>query len=118
LDVHAIVLDPARTRSPGVDALRGPVNAYGGTVVEVATDELDRALASVDDWLRPAFLELKLGTAAIPHEVRAGAGFTQVVIHRDGQAPTALTGHGESAFHAAAHAAPSATIAQLALAEV
>jgi hypothetical protein len=30
VDVHAIVLDPAHTKSPGAKALRSPVNLYGG----------------------------------------------------------------------------------------
>ena len=77
VDVHAIVLDPARTRSPGATALRAPVNLYGGAYVEVAADELDDALVAIDDWLRPSWLELRLGDHPVPSEVRAGGGFTQ-----------------------------------------
>jgi hypothetical protein len=117
LDVHAILLDPAHTRSPGADALRGPVNRYGGTVVEVDGDELDDALAGVDDWLRPAALELALGPVAIPDQVRAGSGFTRTYLHREAAPVLTLTGHGEVAFHVAARPGPAAPIAQLALAQ-
>jgi Mg-chelatase subunit ChlD len=120
LDVHAIILDPARTRSPSADAIRGPVNRYGGTLVEIDGEDLDRALARVDDWLRPAALELALGSAlgpvAIPDQVRAGGGFTRSYLHRDAAPVLTLTGHGEAAFRVVARPGPAAPIAQLALA--
>ena len=118
VDVHAIVLDPATTRSPGADALRAPVNLYGGAYVEVAVDQLDDALASIDEWLRPSWLELALGPHAIPTEVRAGGGFTALFAHRAGVAGLALTGRGEAAFRAGVRAAPAAPIGALALAEL
>jgi VWA domain-containing protein len=117
LDVHAILLDPAHTRSPHADAIRGPVNRYGGTLVEIDGDDLDNALAGVDDWLRPAALELSLGPVEIPDQVRAGSGFTRTYLHREALPVLALTGHGETAFRVAARPAPAAPIAQLALAE-
>lgn len=123
LDVHAILLDPARTRSPSAGAIRGPINRYGGTLVEVDGDDLDRALASVDDWLAPAALELSLGPVAIPDQVRAGSGFTRAYLHREAAPALTLTGHrdhgdrGEAPFRVAAVPAPAAPIAQLALAQ-
>jgi hypothetical protein len=123
LDVHAILLDPAHTRSPSADAIRGPVHRYGGTLVEVDGDDLDHALAAVDDWLRPAALELALGSNAIPNQVaipdqvRAGAGFTRTYLHREAAPVLTLTGHGEAAFRVASRPGPAAPIAQLALAE-
>lgn len=114
VDVHAIVLDPGRTKSPGGAALRGPINLYGGAYVEVAADELDDALATIDDWLRPSWLELRLGDHAIPSEVRAGGGFAHTILHR-GAPRFSLTGHGEARFTAAVAAAPAAPIAALAL---
>jgi len=120
LDVHAILLDPAHTRSPSADAIRGPIHRHGGTLVEVDGDDLDHALASVGDWLQPAALELSLGPVAIPDEVRAGSGFTRTHLHREPAPALALTGHrghGEPPFRVAARPAPAAPIAQLALAQ-
>jgi von Willebrand factor type A domain len=115
VDVHAIVVNPGRTTSPGTAALRAPVNVYGGAYVEVRADELDEALSAVDEWLRPAWLELALGGHAIPSEVRAGGGFARPILHR-GAARFSLTGHGDAKFTIAAAAAPAAPVAALALA--
>lgn len=120
LDVHAILLDPAHTRSPNADAIRAPINRYGGTLVEVDSDNLDDALTGVDDWLRPAALELSLGPGmhvAIPDQVRAGSGFTRTYLHRETAPALTLTGHGEAPFRVAAKPGPAAPIAQLALAQ-
>jgi hypothetical protein len=123
LDVHAILLDPAHTRSPSAGAISGPINRYGGTLVEVDGDDLDHALASVDDWLEPSALELALGPVAIPDQVRAGSGFTRSYLHREAAPVLTLTGHrdhgdrGETPFRVAALPAPAAPIAQLALAQ-
>ncbi len=116
VDVHAIVLDPARTTSPGAAAIRGPVNLYGGSYVEVAADELDAALDTIDEWLRPAWLELALGGHKIPSEVRAGGGFARPILHR-GAPRLALTGRGDARFTIAPAAAPAAPVAALALAD-
>jgi hypothetical protein len=115
VDVHAIVLDPARTASPGAAAIRAPVNFYGGSYVEVAADELDDALGALDEWLRPAWLELALGAHAIPSEVRAGGGFVRALVYK-GAPRFLLTGHGDARFTAAALPAPGAPVAALALA--
>lgn len=108
VDVHAIVLDPARTTSPGAAVLRGPVNAYGGAYVEVHTDELDDALTAIDDWLRPSWLELALGDHEIPAELRSGAGFTKLLVGK----PSALTlrGHATAAFTSPARQGPAAPV--------
>jgi hypothetical protein len=108
VDVHAIVLDPARTTSPGAAVLRGPVNAYGGAYVEVHTDELDDALTAIDDWLRPSWLELALGDHEIPAELRSGAGFTTLLVGK----PSALTlrGHATAAFVSPARPGPAAPV--------
>jgi hypothetical protein len=116
VDVHAIVLDPARTRSPGGKALRAPVNLYGGAYVEVNVDELDDAMIAIDEWMRPSWLELALVSGhAIPAEVRGGAGFTKLVLHK-GATQWGLRGHSEAPFHAAARPAPPVALAALALA--
>ena len=116
VDVHAIVLDPATTTAPGADALRAPVNLFGGAYVEVAVDELDNALVELDEWLRPAWLEIALGTREVPKEIRAGGGFTHVAIHK-GAARFTLTGRGsETKFTSAVRPGPTAQIAAYALA--
>lgn len=107
VDVHAIVLDPARTKSPGAPVLRGPVNAYGGAYVEVHTDELDDALTAIDDWLRPSWLELAMGDHEIPTELRSGAGFTKVLT---GKPVVTLKGHSATAFVSPARPGPVATV--------
>ena len=115
VDVHAIVLDPANTRSPGAKSLRSPVNLYGGAFVEVNVDDLDEALIAIDEWMRPSWLELGLAGHEIPTEVRGGAGFTKIVVHK-GPARFALTGHSDAPVNVAARQAPAAPIAALALA--
>ena len=97
VDVHAIILDPATTSAPAADALRGPVNLLGGAYVEIAADELDTALVTLDEWLRPAWLEIAIAGQEVPKEVRGGGGFTHIAFHK-GPASFALTGHGESQF--------------------
>ena len=79
VDVHTIVLDPATTRAPGAVALRAAVATHGGAYVELAVDQLDEALASIDHWLRPSARELSLPNEAIPPEAHGGGGFTHVV---------------------------------------
>jgi len=117
VDVLAVVLDPARTQSPGAAALRSPVNLHGGSFVEVGVSELDSALGTVDEWLRPAWLELSLGDRLeIPATVRAGSGFTRMMLHRGAAPRLVLTGHGESPIKIAPRAAPRAPIATLVLA--
>jgi hypothetical protein len=118
VDVHAIVLDPATTRAPGADALRGPVHLFGGAYVEVAVDELDTALVELDEWLRPAWLQIALGERDVPKEIRAGGGFTHVAIHR-GPARFTLTGEGATKLAASGRPAPASPgLAAYALATV
>ncbi|MGE0547655.1 MAG: VWA domain-containing protein [Kofleriaceae bacterium] len=117
LDVLAVVLDPTRTTtSPGVSPLRGAINLYGGALVELAVDDLDDQLELVDSWLRPSWLELSMGSLSIPDQVRAGSGFTRLVIHRGTTASWSLTGHGESPIKVAPRPGPAARVAALALA--
>ncbi|MBA2540879.1 MAG: VWA domain-containing protein [Deltaproteobacteria bacterium] len=115
VDVHAIVLDPARTRSPGAATLRSPVNLYGGAYVEVNTDDLDDALTAIDEWMRPSWLELAFGDHEIPTELRSGAGFTKLIVQR-GAPRLALRGHGDATFTLTPRPGPP-TIALAALAQ-
>lgn len=118
VDVLAIVLDPARTTSPGAAALRAPVSLYGGSFVEVPTSELDTALALVDDWLRPATVELSFGTAKldIPVTVPAGGGFVRTVIDTRSPSKLVLTGRSQTRLSIAPRAGPQAPVAALVLA--
>ena len=118
VDVLAVVLDPASTQSPGAAALRSPVNLHGGAFVEVNVSELDAALDAVEEWLRPAWLELDLaGRIAIPQTVRAGSGFTRTMLHRGNAPKLVLTGHGASVLKIAPRSAPRAPVATLVLAD-
>lgn len=76
VDFHAIVLDPGPTRSPGAALLGRPVALYGGSIVEVPAGELDSALGSVESWLRPAWMDVRLDGAPIqiPAQLPAGGG--------------------------------------------
>jgi hypothetical protein len=111
VDVHAIVLDPAHTRSPGGKALRSPINLYGGAYVEVNVDDLDDALGAIDEWMRPSWLELTLGDQEIPTEVRGGAGFVRLLTNAP--AKLVLRGHGDAKFEVAARPGPAAPVGSL-----
>lgn len=108
VDIHAFVLDPASTQSPGAEVLRAPVHHYGGAFVEVAADDVPRALQAIDEHMRPAWLELSLGEHAIPTEVSSGGGFTHAFVHR--ALPKAIAGRG---VKIAVRPAPTAPIASL-----
>ena len=118
VDVIAVVLDPADTKSPDVAALRSPVNLYGGALVELAVDEIDDALQIVDEWLRPSWLELAMPGLEIPASVRSGSGFTRTLIHRGSLAKLVLTGHGDSSIKIAPRTGPAAPVATVALAAI
>ena len=116
VDMLAVVLDPSRTRSPGAGAIASPVNLYGGSFAEVDVDELDGALGVVDEWLRPSWLELRLGGVEVSEPVRSGSGFTRTVIHRGPAGKFVLTGHGDAPIRIVPRVAPAAPVATLALA--
>ncbi len=117
LDVHTIALAPGRMSAPDATALRAPVHYFGGSYIEVGTKDLDLALASVDDWLRPAWQALALtGTdlEGMPDQLRAGTGVVMYeIVKRAGKLK--LTRNGTVAVTAGK--APAAPLAQLALAE-
>lgn len=121
IDVHAISLAPGRMGAPAGDVLRAVVGHYGGSYVQVPTAQLDAAIAQLDQWLRPAWLDLSLGMTlgtediAIPDQLRAGSGVVSFAIVQKPQKP-ALTGHADVPFKAVAGAATTGPLAQLALA--
>lgn len=114
VDVLAVVLDPATTKSPDAAVLRSPVNLYGGSFVELAVDQVDDALQVVDEWLRPAWLELEMGNLDVPATLRGGAGFTRTVIHK-GARRFALSARGERKLAIAPRMIAGAGVATLAL---
>ena len=115
----AIVLDPARTRSPGAEALRAPISLLGGAYVEVNVDELDPRWPPSTRGCGRRWFDLALagGELEVPASVHAGAGFTRAVIHRGPAARFELTGRGEAPIKIAPRAAPSAPVATLVLAD-
>lgn len=116
-DVLAVVLDPVRTTAPDATALRAPVNLLGGSFVELSADDVTDALQTVDEWLRPSWLEIELGALDVPDILRGGGGFSRAIVHRTSAPKLALVGHGETPLKIAARPGPAAAgIAELALA--
>jgi hypothetical protein len=118
IDLHAISLAPGHMTVPATAVLRTAVAHYGGSHVEVPTMDVDAAIASLDQWLRPAWLELSLGgTEAFtpPDQLRAGTGLVMTAIVKKA-VKAKLTGHGDAPIAVAAGSAPSVPLAQLALA--
>jgi Mg-chelatase subunit ChlD len=118
IDLHAISLAPGHMTVPATAVLRTAVAHYGGSHVEVPTMNVDGAIASLDQWLRPAWLELSLAGAeafTIPDQLRAGTGLVMTAIVKKA-AKAKLTGHGNAPIAIAAGSAPSVPLAQLALA--
>ncbi len=97
IDVHAIVLDPGPTRSPGKALLAGPVETYGGSYVELAVADLDAALPGAAAWVGPAWVDVKrtgapaVSRGELPGLLRAGAGGT-VLYLTHGAAPAIFIG--------------------------
>lgn len=116
VDVLAVVLDPARTNSPGAQAMQAPVSRYGGSFIEVNVDQLDTALTVVDEWLRPSWMDLAIGgDLEAPPSVRAGAGFTRLAIHRGAASKFVLTGQSGAPIKIAPRSLGGAPVATLAL---
>ncbi|MBL9015879.1 MAG: VWA domain-containing protein, partial [Myxococcales bacterium] len=116
-DVLSVAVTPPQTTVSGAALLRAPVTMLGGTFVEVTPDDVDDALQVVDEWLRPSFLELDLGTLESVESLRSGGGFTRAIVHRTAAPALVLRGRGETAFKVTARPGPSAPgLAQLALA--
>ena len=115
LDLHAIVLSPGKMRSPDTEPIRRAIDRVGGSYVEVAVDDLDSALANLDEWIRPAWQNLA-GAGDVGDQLYAGAGIVLTSIVKQPAKPT-LTGRlAAKTFKATATRAPEAPIAELALA--
>jgi Mg-chelatase subunit ChlD len=79
LDLYGLVLGPTGMTTPEAgDALRVLTSTYGGSYLAESVDDLDRALADLAGWLRPAWQDVALAGASwnVPAELRAGTGFT------------------------------------------
>lgn len=113
VDFHAIVLDPGPTRSPGAGLLGRPVALYGGSLVEVPAGELDSALGSVESWLRPAWMDVRLdGGPQIPAQLPAGGGASYAFVTDSAKKLTLIS----KELHVAESPAVRTPIAALALA--
>ena len=117
LDLHAIVLAHGRMSLPNAEPVRVAIDQVGGSYVEVAVEQLDTALGSLDEYLRPAWLDLALdaGDLEIPRQLRAGAG---VVVTRAVKRPHRVRLLARGTKPIVAGVAPSAPIAELALARL
>ena len=112
VEVHAIVLDPGPTRSPGKTLLAAPAEAYGGSYVELAVDDLDAALPGAAAWIAPAWVDLALtGAPAVAHgelpaPLRAGAGGSVLYLTHGAPPALALVARREVTTKAAARSTP------------
>lgn len=127
--LHAIVLTRGRMRVADIDPLRAAINWIGGSYTELDVEQLDTELTSLDDWLRPAWLELQLDAELArnngwgssepihppPSELRAGAGLVLTTVVKHPRKPT-LSAHRDKPVKVAARAALTAPVAELALA--
>ena len=117
VDVHAIVIDPARTTAPDTTVLRTPVILLGGSFVELSADDYADALQRVDEWLRPSWQDVDLGSLVSVDTLPSGGGFTRAIVHRTTDPKLTLVGRGESPFKITARPGPSVPgISELAVA--
>lgn len=112
-ELHGIVLTHARMRDPNAAPLRDAVHYAGGSYSELDVEELDSALATLDDWLRPSWLNVALDPPTrVSSELRAGAGFVVMRIEKRPRKPQLSLAKRKPI---AARAAPAAPIAELVL---
>ncbi|HEY5925215.1 MAG TPA: VWA domain-containing protein [Kofleriaceae bacterium] len=122
VSLHAVVLSHDQMGTPDLTQIHHAIYRVGGSYHALDVDELDTALASLDDWLRPAWLELSLNDGLgwdadtrPPEQLRAGAGVVLTLIAQRPRKPV-LTGHRDKPFKVSSATAPSAPVAELALA--
>ncbi|HEY4183166.1 MAG TPA: VWA domain-containing protein [Kofleriaceae bacterium] len=120
VDLLSIVVDPAKTTSPGAAVMHVPVTLLGGSEVEVSTDGLDLALAEIDSWLRPSYTAIEFHGLPndVPTTLLSGTGFTRALIQRG---PAAISLEARISTQAkriavTARALPTAPVGSLALA--
>lgn len=122
VDVHAIVMSPGGARqgvrAPNAPQLERLVDLYGGTYVEVPVGDLDAALAGVDSWVRPSWVDLEVKgvpAGALPSTLRAGTGASATVLVHGALPAITVGAHGDAPFEALARDAGAAPVAALAL---
>jgi hypothetical protein len=116
IGLHAVVLSRGRMSVPDAEPVLAAINREGGSYRTLDVEELDSALASLDDWLRPSWLQLALSDLAtgVPTELRAGSGVVLTRIAKRHPKPI-LTGKSDKPIKIAAVPAATAPIAELAL---
>ncbi|HEY4055626.1 MAG TPA: VWA domain-containing protein, partial [Kofleriaceae bacterium] len=120
VDVLSVIVDPARTTSPGAAVMHTSVTLLGGSEVEVSTDGLDLALAEIDSWLRPSYTAVELRNIPndVPTTLLSGTGFTTAFVHTT-PAAISLEAHMSTQakpINVTARGLPSAPVGALALA--
>jgi hypothetical protein len=117
IQLHAVTLTRGRMASPDSEPVYVAINRVGGSHTEVDVEALDSALASLDRWLRPSYLNFALIHADIgpPKELHAGSGFVLMKVTKRPKRPSLLVAHVKQG-ETKAVAAPTAPIAELALA--
>ncbi|HET9993209.1 MAG TPA: hypothetical protein VFQ65_31955, partial [Kofleriaceae bacterium] len=110
-------VSPTGMTAPDGDALRVLTSTYGGSYLAETVDDLDRALADLASWLRPAWQDVTLAGATwtMPSEIRAGTGFTLLGVTPQ-SARLAIKARGDKPL-AIVPSALTAPIAALALAQ-
>jgi hypothetical protein len=120
LDLYGLVISPPAMTVPDAndgDALRILTSRYGGSYLAESVDDIDRALADLASWLRPAWQDVAVSGAkwTVPTELRAGTGFTVLGV-TPATARIAVKTRGDKVL-SIVPAAMSAPIAALALAQ-
>ena len=131
--LHAVVLSRGRMYNTDVGTVFAAINRVGGSYRQLDAEQLDSALAFLDDWMRPSWLGLGLETPErdvehvfwsrravdrafeMPEQLLGGSGFVVTSIAKRPRKPT-LVGRGTKPLKVAAIAAGAAPIAELALA--
>lgn len=126
--LQAIVLSRGRLDAPDVEPVETAIRKVEGGLVAIDIEQLDTALATLDEWLRPSWFDLELAGApgreqddspdahpAMPNDLRAGSGIVlTTIVKRPRKA--VLNAHTDKPIKIAAVNAPAAPIAELALA--
>jgi hypothetical protein len=127
VDVHAIVLTRGRLAVADSEPLEVVVRRLGGSYRALDVEELDGSIGELDDWLRPAWVDVALATSrrdarpqldghhVLPGILRAGSGAVLLELARRPHKPE-LTARLAVPVRVAARPAPKAPIGELALA--
>ena len=122
VDVHAIVMSPGGARQ-GVRAPNAPRSSGSSTstaarYVEVPVGDLDAALAGVDSWLRPSWVDLEVKgvpAGALPSSCAPAPARARPCSCTARCRAITVGAHGDAPFEALARDAGAAPVAALAL---